>query len=107
MRFVISLSRILNHVLVNEIGRCCAGALGLLGSLGSSTIVASPMVSGTSLVSHMFVMSLCVISMATSPPACIASALMLSGPGALPLARRLITLLISALDGGSEVCVFD
>ena len=69
MRAVIILSRILYHVFVSDMGRCCFGSFGFLGSLGSSIIVASPIPSGTSLLSHIFVMSLCVMSTAISPAA--------------------------------------
>ena len=102
MRFVRILSRTLNQVFASEIGLYCLGSFGRLGSFGSRIIVASPMVSGTSLFSHICWMSLVVISTATSPPDCKASALMLSGPVALFLASLFITSLISALLGAGE-----
>ena len=94
------LSRTLYQVLASEIGRYCAGSFGNCEFLGSSTIVAWPICAGTSLVSHMCVISLCVILAAVFPPAWRTSAQMLSGPGALFFARFCIVYLTSFNVGG-------
>ena len=100
IRSVSALSRMLNQVFVSEMGLCCCGSFGRLGSFGSSTMVASPMSSGTYLVVQMLCMILYVISSVTSPPAYMASALILSGPAALSLASFLMMFFISSLLGG-------
>ena len=68
--------------------------------MGKSIILASPMACGTYLLVQISLISLCVISTAAAPPACMASALMLSGPVALFLASYLIVLRISSFEGG-------
>ena len=90
------LSSDLYQILVSDIGLYRAGSFGLYASLGKSIMVDSPSSGGTVLLVHMCSMSLWVISSAAFPPACNASAHMISGPGAVSFARFFITLLIVA-----------
>ena len=97
----IILSSTLYHVLVSEIGRCCAGSFGLRASLDRSMIVASPIAVGMVLLFQMCSMRWCVISNVALPPAFRASAHMLSGPGALSFAMFIIAFLTSSYVGAA------
>ena len=96
-----TLSSTLYHVLVSDIGRCCAGSFGFRASLGRSMMVASPIPSGTVWLVHMCSMSRCVISIVALPPAFSTSAHMLSGPGALSFAMFSMVFLTSVSSGAS------
>ena len=68
--------------------------------------MALPSSSGTFLVSHICFINWWVIAAAALPPACSASAHMLSGPGALSFASsRMIAFIVCLLGGFEAGCV--
>ena len=100
-----SLSITLVHTLVSDIGRCCAGSLGLCLSFGIRKMLALHISLGTSCSCHISCVSLVVIWKVTLWPYFSSSAVSLSGPGAFLIGRWSITYFIFHFPGGS-VMVF-